>query len=387
MNNDSKMNWSLDTSLPVSFVIKSTPDAFEINNTDILTFGTQGAGRRRLVIIDLKVSKLYLPKIKKFLEFHKVNYHLVIIDAVEDKKNIENLLFILQETEKFGLTRKNEPILAIGGGVLLDMVGLAASLYRRGVPYIKIPTTLLSLVDASVGAKTSINFEGRRNRLGTYYPPIAAYLDKSFLATLDNIDVSSGLGEILKMAVVKDIELFHILKKHGKELYEKKFLNCTSADEVINRSVGGMRDELQENLWEKDLKRYVDFGHSFSPIPEMRSLHDKNVDTLTHGQAVTLDVILSCVISHIRGMLSKEDVLVVMNVTLSMGLPVTHAYFKNPNILMEALNDTIKHRNGDQNLPIPREIGNSIFINDLNFNEIKQASALMDELTSSVKGY
>ena len=249
MNNDSKMNWSLDTSLPVSFVIKSTPDAFEINNTDILTFGTQGAGRRRLVIIDLKVSKLYLPKIKKFLEFHKVNYHLVIIDAVEDKKNIENLLFILQETEKFGLTRKNEPILAIGGGVLLDMVGLAASLYRRGVPYIKIPTTLLSLVDASVGAKTSINFEGRRNRLGTYYPPIAAYLDKSFLATLDNIDVSSGLGEILKMAVVKDIELFHILKKHGKELYEKKFLNCTSADEVINRSVGGMRDELQENLW------------------------------------------------------------------------------------------------------------------------------------------
>ena len=131
MNNDSKMNWSLDTSLPVSFVIKSTPDAFEINNTYILTFGTQGAGRRRLVIIDLKVSKLYLPKIKKFLEFHKVNYHLVIIDAVEDKKNIENLLFILQETEKFGLTRKNEPILAIGGGVLLDMVGLAASLYRR----------------------------------------------------------------------------------------------------------------------------------------------------------------------------------------------------------------------------------------------------------------
>lgn len=158
---------------------------------------------------------MYISKIKHYFDHHKINYHLVIIDATEDNKNIENLLFILRESEKFGLTRKSEPIIAIGGGVLLD---IAASLYRRGVPYIKVPTTLLSLVDTSVGAKTAINFEDRRNRLGTYYPPVAAYLDKSFMKTLDVIEISSGLGEILKMAVVKDARLFEILKKYGKEL-------------------------------------------------------------------------------------------------------------------------------------------------------------------------
>lgn len=377
MNIDKDGEWYLETSLPISFLIKNSSNIFDVTNKDILAHGTQGEGSRRLVVIDLKVSKLYISKIKHYFDYHRINYHLVIIDATEDNKNIENLLFILRESEKFGLTRKSEPIIAIGGGVLLDIVGLAASLYRRGVPYIKVPTTLLSLVDTSVGAKTAINFEDRRNRLGTYYPPVAAYLDKSFMKTLDMIEISSGLGEILKMAIVKDARLFEILKKYGKELYKTKFLDCEYADEVINRTVRGMKDELQENLWEKNLERYVDFGHSFSPIPEMRSLVDDNVNTLAHGQAVTLDVIFSCVISYNRGMLSKEDISDIIKTTKSLGLPITHPYFEDANILIEALNDTIKHRNGDQNLPIPRTIGNSFFINNLTFSEIKEASRQM----------
>ena len=384
MNKDKSGEWYLETSLPVSFFIKNTVDIFDINNKDLIAFGTQGDGSRRLVVIDLKVSKLYLSKMKYYFDHHKINYHLVIIDAVEDNKNLDNLLYILKEAEKFGITRKSEPIIAIGGGVLLDIVGLASNLYRRGVPYIKVPTTLLSLVDASVGAKTAINFEDRRNRLGTYYPPIAAYLDKSFLSTLDMHEISSGLGEILKMAVVKDPILFDILVKDGRKLLETKFLDSEYSDEVINRSVTGMKDELQDNLWEKNLERYVDFGHSFSPIPEMRSLVDDNVETLSHGEAVTLDVIFSCVISNLRGMLSKDDVLTVIKTAKNLGLPIIHPYFKDANILMEALTDTVKHRNGDQNLPIPKVIGSSVFINDLTFAEIKEASKFMDAFTSEI---
>ena len=293
MNKDKSGEWFLDTELHVSFYIKNSPNIFSIGNRDILNYGTQGPGSRRLVVVDLKVSNLYLKKILHYLEHYKINHHIVIIDATETNKNIETLLYLLKEIETFGLTRKSEPIITVGGGVLLNIVGLAASLYRRGVPYIKVPTTLLGIVDASVGAKTGINFEDRRNRLGAYYAPIVAYLDKSFLKTLEPIEISSGLGEILKMSIVKDIKLFEILKNHGKELYKSKFLECEHADEVINRSVKGMKDELQDNLWEKNLMRYVDFGHSFSPIPEMRSLVDTDVESLTHGQAVTLDVIFS----------------------------------------------------------------------------------------------
>ena len=301
----------------------------------------------------------------------------MIIDAVEEKKDLEALVKLLKEIESFGLTRKSEPILAIGGGVLLDIVGLAASLYRRGVPYIKVPTTLLGIVDASIGAKTGINFEDRRNRLGSYHTPVAAFLDKNFLKTLDYIEISSGLGEIFKMSIVKDLHLFEILESYGEQLYNSKFLSSDYADEVINLSVKGMKDELQDNLWEKNLKRFVDFGHSFSPIPEMRSLVDDKVDMLTHGHAVALDVIFSSIISLVRGMFSEADVERIIVTAKRLNLPIYHPYFSDPNILLEALNDTVKHRNGDQNLPIPKSIGNSIFINDLIFSEITKAADLM----------
>jgi len=387
MNKDINGEWHIETALPVSFYMKNSPKIFDFANRDLLSIGTQGPGSRRLVIIDSAVSKLYLKEVVNYLDHHEVHHHIVIIDSIESKKDMDTLIYLLKEIEAFGLSRKSEPLIAIGGGVLLDIVGLAASLYRRGVPYIKVPTTLLGIVDASVGAKTAINFEDRRNRLGSYYPPVAAYLDKNFLKTLEPIEISSGLGEIIKMAIIKDINLYKILETHGAELYQSKFLECEHADEVINRAVEGMKAELQDNLWEKDLERCVDFGHSFSPIPEMRSLFDVKVNTLTHGQAVTLDVIFSSIISYMRGMLKKADIESIFRTTQSLNLPTGHTYFYDPNILMEALNDTVKHRNGDQNLPIPNAIGSYVFINDLSYDEIKKASQLMlefnNELTNS----
>lgn len=371
--------WTLKTSLPVEFTIKNCPGVFDIGNKSVLESGSQGKGSRRLVVIDSKVSALYLKKIISYLNHHGISYHITILDAIERRKNIESLLFLLKEIERFGILRSSEPIIAIGGGVLLDIVGLAASLYRRGVPYIKVPTTLVGLVDASVGVKTAVNFEGRRNRLGAYYPPVAAYLDKTFLRTLEPVEVSSGLGEILKMGVIKDKKLFSLLQEEGKRLYKNKFNNCKHADEVIYISVKGMKEELENNLWEKELRRSMDFGHSFSPIIEMRALENKDVISLTHGQAVTLDIIFSCIISYTRNMLQRESVQQVIDVGRKMGLPAYHEYFGQPPILLESITDTIKHRNGNQYLPIPKTIGECAFINDLTYKEIKKVAELMDE--------
>jgi 2-epi-5-epi-valiolone synthase len=176
------------------------------------------------------------------------------------------------------------------------------------------------------------------------------------------------------MSVIKDRELFAILEKHGKDLVDTKFAHGEIADEVINRAVQGMKEELEVNLWEKNLERIVDYGHSFSPIVEMRSINDKGQKPLTHGQAVCLDVIFSAVISSQRGMMSWDDVVRIARTAQNMLLPTTHALFGVPLVLLEALNDTMKHRNGNQNLPIPRGIGDPIFVNDLSFDEIKAAS-------------
>jgi 3-dehydroquinate synthase len=370
--------WNINATLNYDYEIKKVDGLFDLKNRELVSYCPIN---RAVIVIDEKVSGLYLKKIEAYLNHHKIAHRLVVIDGVETEKNLTSLLLILREMEQFGVSRRNEPVIAIGGGVILDVAGLAATIYRRGVPYIRVPTTLLGIIDVSVAAKTGINFEDRRNRLGSYYPPIASFLDKSFLPTLAEIEISSGLGEILKMAVIKDSHLFDILERNGKNLLDKKF-DCQYADEVIDLAIQGMKEELENNLWEKNLKRIVDFGHSFSPIIEMRSLVDSSVVALTHGQAVVLDIILSTLISFSRGMMSYDDVLRIKHTAASMALPTFHTSFANPALLFESLQDTVKHRNGDQNLPMPTTIGSSVFVNDLTYDEVVKAAELFKELNA-----
>jgi 3-dehydroquinate synthase len=378
-------SWTIDAQLSISFKIKNSPDIFSEKNKDLLEFGSSTPGSRRLVVIDRNICRYYLEQILRFFKAHSIDIHVVAVDATEEDKNFDTLLVILKEMENFGILRRSEPLIAIGGGVLLDIAGMAAGMYRRGIPYIRVPTTLVGLIDASVGAKTGINFEVRRNRLGSYYPPIASYLDMNFLRTLPLIEISSGLGEVLKMAVIKDIVLFELLEKNGAELVSGSFADCDCANEVINRAVDGMKAELENNLWEKDLMRVVDFGHSFSPIIEMRSIEKNEHSPLTHGQAVTVDVIFSSVISFQRGHLKEDELLRILRTARKMNLPTGHDLFMDPLIILESLNDTKRHRNGNQNLPIPRAIGEYLFINDLTLSEIKQASILLHQLNIALE--
>lgn len=375
--------WNINTTLPTRFQVYLLENLFNINRRDILKYGSIGPGARRLVIVDdhpLLVNA-FLKDIEKYFNHHNIDAQFEYIFCGEDSKNLDMTLQIIDAFERFHVARRSEPIIAIGGGVLMDVVGFAASIYRRGIPYIKVPTTLIGIVDASVGAKTGINYKIRRNRLGTYYPPLASYLDTTFLTTLEKKHISSGLGEILKMAVVKDSRLFDILEQHGKDLYDTNFNHMVSS-EVIARSITGMVEELEPNLWEKNLKRLVDFGHSFSPLIEMKSIHEglRCGPPLDHGEAVTLDVLYSCIISNMRNGLSHNDVLRIFRVAKSMYLPTIHPLFMDSEVLIEALNDTKKHRDNSQNLPIPVRIGESTFLNTLSDDEIKTAAYKMERI-------
>ncbi len=371
-----KTHWNITTELGVNFFVKISKNVFNHNNRDLLELGE---GNRRLVAIDSEVFFHRSEEIKSYFDHHGIIPKLVCVEISEEKKNLDNLLFILETIEDFAILRRNEPIIAIGGGVLLDMVGMAASLYRRGVPYIKVPTTLLSLVDASVGAKTSINHFGRRNRLGTYYPPLASYLDKTMFSTLPKDEFVSGMGEILKMAVIKNSDLFEILESSSEQVMSERFLVDGKADSIISMSIDGMVSELETNLWERDLKRVVDFGHSFSPLLEMQSLDDSSVRKLSHGEAVALDVIFSSCLSCCRGMLDLKSLKRIVDVSRAMKLPVYHEYFTDYLLLWESLLDTIKHRNGNQYLPVPVSIGTSTFLNDVTLEDVKVTIQIYEE--------
>ena len=220
-------------------------------------------------------------------------------------------------------------------------------------------------------SKVAANHFERRNRIGAYYPPIATLLDKKFIATQDERNIVNGIAEIFKLAVIKDKELFELLETSAEQLITEKFQFGAVPVRVINSAITGMIEELAPNLWEKKLDRCVDFGHSFSPIIEMQ-----NVATLQHGEAVVLDCLFSSCIAKVRGYIDKDTLQRIFNTAKRLKLPVFHKDFTDYYLLSKSLSDTMKHRNGNQYLPVPIDIGNYKIVNDVMDVEIKLAIEL-----------
>jgi 3-dehydroquinate synthase len=292
---------------------------------------------------------------------------------------MEAVFTVVNGLDSFGISRRHEPIIGIGGGVVLDIVGLASSLYRRGTPYIRVPTSLIGLVDAGVGIKTGVNFGCHKNRLGSYFASTVALLDRGFLSTIDDRHISNGLAEILKIALIKDARLFELLEEYAELLLTERLTGQTLTGDVVardvfSRAVGGMLEELEPNLWEKQLERLVDYGHSFSPTLEMRAL-----PALLHGEAVSVDMALTTVLAAERGLVSKQDRTRIFDLMRRLRLPIWHPLLE-PGLLENALRETIRHRDGSQRMPIPVGIGAACFLNDLTVAELARAAEILREL-------
>lgn len=253
----------------------------------------------------------------------------------------------------------------------MDVVGLAANLFRRGVPYVRVPTTLIGLVDAGVGVKTGVNRGKHKNRLGTYFAPTATLVDPSFLISLPPRHIRNGLAEVVKIALVKDAELVSLLESVVDSLRQLDYALTAvdSHEEILSRAISGMLSELEPNLHEMDLERIVDFGHTFSPSLEL--IADP---PLLHGEAVAVDMALCVELSLQRGLLSEFEARRVFNLLFRLGLPLTNRMFE-ASLLEKALEDTVKHRDGLQRVPLLTGIGRVTFVNDLTLEELSNAVA------------
>ncbi|MFI2378334.1 sedoheptulose 7-phosphate cyclase [Streptomyces sp. NPDC018964] len=371
--------WRVSALKEVSYDVRIQPQLLDPANPALahaLMSGTAPA--RRLIVIDATVHSLYGERLAAYLAGHDVEFQLCVIDAHESVKVMETVFEVVGAMDAFGVPRRHAPVLAMGGGVLTDIVGLAASLYRRATPYVRIPTTLIGMIDAGIGAKTGVNFREHKNRLGAYHPSSLTLVDPGFLATLDARHLRNGLAEILKIALIKDAELFDLLERHGVGLVEQRMQPGEgsaggAALTVLCRAVQGMLQELQPNLWEHQLRRLVDFGHSFSPTVEMAALPE-----LLHGEAVCTDMALSSVLAHHRGLLTGTELGRVLDVMRLLRLPVLHPVC-TPELMHRALADTVKHRDGWQHLPLPRGIGDAVFVNDLARQEVEAALLALAE--------
>ncbi|GAA4955146.1 sedoheptulose 7-phosphate cyclase [Actinoplanes utahensis] len=370
-------HWRISASRTVSYEVRLSTDLLDPSDDTLADAGADpvAPSRRRLLVVDARVNTLFGDRIRDYMDAQAMTYEICVLDADERGKTMDAVFQVVAAMDAFGVSRRREPVLAIGGGVLSDIVGLATSLYRRTTPYVRVPTTLIGMVDAGIGAKTGVNFHQHKNRLGTYHPSAVTLIDATFLRTLPVRHLRNGLAEVLKIALVKDAPLFDVLERHGTRLIAERMQTHDSADRgaatlaVMRHAIHDMLGELQPNLWEHRLDRIADFGHTFSPAIEMHALPD-----LLHGEAVAVDMALSTELAHHRGLLSAADRDRIHRVITDLGLPTWHPVC-SPGLLAEGLADTIRHRDGRQRVPLTVGIGRARFVDDLTLAEIDEALA------------
>lgn len=355
----------------IEYEVVNTSNLFHPQNWALLSVG-KIEDARRFVVVDANVEKHHGAAIRAYFEHHHVEARFVIFPGGEENKTLDHYLALAHELDLFPIHRRDEPIIAIGGGVLTDLVGFVAASHRRGVPYIKIPTTLMGYVDASIGIKTGFNFNGNKNRLGAFHAPQTVVLDKMLLKTLPRRHILNGVCEIIKLAIVSDAELFDLLELHGAQCVESRFQNAQS-DIILDRAITGMIKELEPNLFEEELARKVDFGHTFSYGLETR--HETH---LLHGEAVLLDILLSALLARGRGLLTDDETSRIFRLTRELGFAID-ASVLDPSLLCSSLTERTYHRNGLQRVPMPRGIGDCVFLNDIHAAEIESAVKTLED--------
>jgi 2-epi-5-epi-valiolone synthase len=342
---------------------------------DETTLANLCAGSAALIVVDDRIWSLYGNEIEAYCKRNLQCVGIHCVSGSEKHKTLEAVSLLCEAAVAAKLPRDGM-IVGVGGGVALDVAGLAATIYRRGIAYVRIPTSLIGLVDVGVGIKHGVNFIGKKNLLGSFFPPLACINDKRFLASLPQRHIAAGLAEIIKIALVADPQLFVLLERYGAQLVDERFQSLPAvADEVLFRAETAMMEELAPNLFEDDLKRPVDFGHTFSPKLETESDH-----SLVHGEAVALDMLISTAIGVGRGLCDAALLARMVELYRCVGLPSLHCLM-HPELLMTAASETRAHRAGALNLVAPSRVGGSVFIQDISFAQIESALRHVDRLS------
>ncbi|MBS1903318.1 MAG: 3-dehydroquinate synthase [Bacteroidetes bacterium] len=328
------------------------------------------AASRIVLVTDSNVAPLHLKKLTQSLAKETrdlLSIHQITVDAGETHKNETQLFELLREFSTLGVSRKDDLVVALGGGVVTDLVGFAASIYKRGIPLVHVPTSLIGQIDASIGGKTGIDFEGGKNMLGAFYPPRRVIVDPLYLQTLPKRELQSGLSELLKYALIGNEELWARLSKSIRRLlrgidpgYEvlirdavKEKLRYTDSDEFERKS--GVRELLN-------------FGHTFAHAFESAT----GFTSLLHGEAVALGMRAAAWLSMEEGMLPEDD---WQQIEVVLGrLPVPSVDCTVDEVYSHMRSDK-KSSRGANRLILLERIGRAVAVNDVDTSAIKRAIA------------
>lgn len=272
------------------------PVVFEDSLAELTRFIAQGNYTRFFVLTDEHTGVHCLPLLQSYLG-EDAQYDLIEVPPGEQNKTIDFCVGIWQMLIDFGADR-NSLLINLGGGVISDMGGFAASTYKRGIDFVHVPTTLLSQVDASVGGKTGIDLSSIKNIVGTFAQPKAVFMEHRFLETLPERQILSGLAEMLKHGLIADAGYWQELKVSD--------LKSPSAG-LVYQSVAIKNRVVLEDPKEKGIRKALNFGHTIGHAVETYSLDTDGAKHLTHGEAIAIGMICESWLSYKKTGLSEAE--------------------------------------------------------------------------------
>lgn len=250
------------------------------------------------VIVDSNSNENCLPN---FLPNIATNVALEVIEfeAGESNKNIETCVEIWKVLTELGADRKSL-VINVGGGVVTDLGGFVASTFKRGIDFIHVPTTLLAMVDASVGGKNGVDLDSLKNQIGTITIPKMVLIDTSFLETLPQNEMRSGLAEMLKHGLIYD-------KSYWEQFLDLNKIDFADFDTLIYDSVFIKNEIVKQDPTEKGLRKALNFGHTLGHAIESYFLENENKKNLLHGEAIAVGMVLESYISLKKNLISEEE--------------------------------------------------------------------------------
>ena len=273
------------------------------------------AQKRVAIVTNRTVAPLYLETLTAGLQLNDVSTVPIILDDGESYKNFNSLNQIYDALLTHRCERKTT-LIALGGGVIGDLTGFAAATFLRGVPFIQVPTTLLSQVDSSVGGKTGINHPLGKNMVGAFYQPQLVLADISTLNTLPDRELSSGLAEVIKYGLIRDFPFFEWLEQNIEKLVAR---DAAALSYAIKRSCENKAEVVAADEHESGQRALLNLGHTFGHAIET----GMGYGNWLHGEGVAAGTMLAADVSHRMGWLDADDVTRIRNLFIKARLPVT----------------------------------------------------------------
>ena len=290
---------------------------------------------------------------------------IIELESGEQHKNMETCMQVWGALTDAGADKKSL-LLNLGGGVITDLGGFVASTFKRGIDFVNIPTTLLSMVDASVGGKTGVDFEDIKNHIGTTYEPKGVFVNPVFLESLSERHVRNGYAEVIKIALIADAEFWNDIKQSDTTAH-------FYSEELITRAIELKNAIVKKDLRENDLRKSLNFGHSVGHALESALLKQKK--DILHGEAVAFGIIIESIIAHRLKLIGKKDLNEICGYIDAI-YPKIKLSAETKKLLFEYIFHDKKNEDGLLNFALPDGVGKYRLQSGITEEQISEALAM-----------